>query len=98
MVCTWNSDLFGYTHPYFVRKSLQIGVSPFRLTAMLISLLVVLPAIAQRIVGDMSLPIYSVAIRALGPEECELTINTGLSTPAGIGINMRDSLLHLYNI
>ena len=46
----------------------------------------------------MNLPIYSVALRALGSDECELTLKTGLTTPAGIGIHMKDSLLHLYNV
>ncbi|KXJ93777.1 hypothetical protein Micbo1qcDRAFT_193142 [Microdochium bolleyi] len=58
--------------------------------------MVILPALAQRIVNDTNLPIYGADLRPINGTHLKAGLSTGLSLPAGINIKLDACDLWLY--
>jgi len=61
------------------------------------SFLVILPALAQRIVNDTDLPIHAADLRPINATHLRAGISTSLSLPAGLNIKLDACDLWLYN-
>ncbi|KAL4747227.1 hypothetical protein BDW72DRAFT_206646 [Aspergillus terricola var. indicus] len=59
--------------------------------------LVAIPAIAQRIVEDTSLPVYGAHITDPKPDAVTFTLDTGLSVPLGLSVRLEPFTLDLFN-
>ncbi|KAL4815737.1 hypothetical protein BDW67DRAFT_191382 [Aspergillus spinulosporus] len=59
--------------------------------------LVAIPAIAQRIVEDTSLPVYSAHITDPKPDAVTFTLDTGLTVPLGLSVRLDPFTLDLFN-
>ncbi|KAL4996719.1 hypothetical protein BDV10DRAFT_202311 [Aspergillus recurvatus] len=59
--------------------------------------LVAIPAIAQRLVEDTSLPIYAAHITNPKPDAVTFTLDTGLSVPLGLSVRLDPFNLNLFN-
>ncbi|KAI9925892.1 hypothetical protein MW887_005698 [Aspergillus wentii] len=57
----------------------------------------IVPAIAQRIVDDTSLPVYAAGILDPTPDTITFSINTSLSIPAGLSVRTEPFTLSLFN-
>ncbi|KAL4894994.1 hypothetical protein BDV59DRAFT_211855 [Aspergillus ambiguus] len=57
----------------------------------------IIPAIAQRIVDDTSLPVYSANIIDPTPDTITFSIDTALTVPAGLKVKTNPIALHLFN-
>ncbi|RDW61738.1 DUF3712 domain-containing protein [Aspergillus mulundensis] len=61
------------------------------------SFLVAIPAIAQRIVEDTSLPVYGAHITNPKPDAVTFTLDTGLTIPLGLSVRLEAFELNLFN-
>ncbi|KAI9375124.1 hypothetical protein BJX61DRAFT_550178 [Aspergillus egyptiacus] len=59
--------------------------------------LVAIPAIAQRMVDDTDLPVYSADITDPKPESVTFTLDTGLTIPMGLSVRLDEFELDLFN-
>ncbi|KAJ5542745.1 hypothetical protein N7461_008748 [Penicillium sp. DV-2018c] len=59
--------------------------------------LVILPAIAQRLVNDMALPVHSAEILNPRPDQVDFVLHTSLKVPLGIRIRTEPLSLNLFN-
>ncbi|KAL4977180.1 hypothetical protein BDW66DRAFT_150283 [Aspergillus desertorum] len=59
--------------------------------------LVAVPAIAQRIVEDTSLPVYGAHITNPKPDAVTFTLDTGLTVPLGLSVRLEPFKLDLFN-
>ncbi|KAL4736076.1 hypothetical protein BDV11DRAFT_211567 [Aspergillus similis] len=59
--------------------------------------LVAIPAIAQRIVEDTSLPVYGAHITNPMPDAVTFTLDTGLTVPLGLSVRLEPFTLDLFN-
>ncbi|KAH8425140.1 DUF3712 domain-containing protein [Aspergillus melleus] len=59
--------------------------------------LVIIPAIAQRIVNDTDLPVYSAEILDPKPDRFTFSLNTALDIPAGLSVRTDPLTLRLFN-
>lgn len=61
------------------------------------SFLVAIPAIAQRLVEDTSLPVYGAHITNPKPDALTFTLDSGLSVPLGLSVRLDPFKLDLFN-
>jgi hypothetical protein len=61
------------------------------------SFLVAIPAIAQRLVEDTSLPVYGAHITNPKPGALTFTLDTGLAVPLGLSVRLDPFRLDLFN-
>lgn len=59
--------------------------------------LVIVPALAQRIVDDTSLPIFGGSLLAVSNDAVKIGINTALTVPGGLSVRLEALELWLYN-
>ncbi|KAL4899245.1 hypothetical protein BDW74DRAFT_183988 [Aspergillus multicolor] len=59
--------------------------------------LIAIPAIAQRIVKDTSLPVYGAHITNPKPDAVTFTLDTGLTVPLGLSVRLDPFDLNLFN-
>lgn len=89
---SWQSSCRCCASSYFLIKLFHSG-----LTDVYHSFLVVVPAIAQRIVDDTKLPVYSAQILDPKPDQVTFTLHTSLDVPLGLRIHTNPLNLSLFD-